>query len=89
MPAIEYFDQEGARRLICPRCGHDWKPIVVNPKMCPRCKKYLDKKKDIKCEWLTPDEKGALCDKCRTGIAVVKHQGAKICVLCLRRKGRL
>ena len=89
MPAIEYFDKEGVRRLICPNCAHDWRPMVSSPKMCPRCKKYLDKKKDIKCSWLTDNDKGSLCDECRADVAVVKHLGKKLCVRCLQKKGRL
>lgn len=32
--------------LKCLRCGHEWRPDVEHPKVCPRCKSYLwDKKR--------------------------------------------
>ena len=36
------------KELKCPRveCGHKWIPRTRDPMTCPRCKTYLDKKKD-------------------------------------------
>lgn len=33
------------RVLRCRLCGHEWEPLVVKPKVCPRCKRY---------DWLEP-----------------------------------
>jgi hypothetical protein len=28
----------------CPFCGHKWTPRVDNPRSCPSCKNYLNKR---------------------------------------------
>jgi len=38
----------------CQRCGYRWRPRVENPKMCPRCKQYLEKP-DL---WAKHEKKG-------------------------------
>ncbi|MFX1293315.1 MAG: hypothetical protein ACFFD2_00455 [Promethearchaeota archaeon] len=34
--------------LVCPKCKHEWVPQNENklPKVCPRCKYYLDRALD-------------------------------------------
>ena len=32
-------------KLKCPFCGHEWTPRAVDPKSCPRCKRYFTKDK--------------------------------------------
>jgi len=27
--------------LKCPKCAHEWTPRVANPRVCPRCRRYL------------------------------------------------
>jgi predicted Zn-ribbon and HTH transcriptional regulator len=29
-----------ANKLKCKCCGHEWRPDVSVPKVCPRCKSY-------------------------------------------------
>ena len=37
-------------QITCEMCGYQWIPRIENPKVCPRCKNFLDakhRKKDI------------------------------------------
>jgi len=87
MPAIEYYDQQELRRLLCDNCGHDWAPKVTSPKQCPQCKTptKLEDTIPTTCQWLSDDEAGSLCDDCGVEVAVVKHEGMKLGVRCLRK----
>lgn len=33
-------------KIKCELCGYEWEPIAVEPKQCPRCKRYDYKKKE-------------------------------------------
>lgn len=30
------------RVLTCEKCGYSWTPMYERPKVCPKCKTYLD-----------------------------------------------
>ena len=30
--------------FTCPKCAHAWTPRLLNPRVCPRCKRYLEQK---------------------------------------------
>ena len=30
--------------MRCPHCDYVWTPRIENPKQCPRCKQYLERK---------------------------------------------
>lgn len=32
------------KKIVCEVCKHEWYPRVPNPKVCPRCKNYLNRK---------------------------------------------
>lgn len=34
--------------MKCPKCGHEWRERVDEPKECPRCKARLDREKKVK-----------------------------------------
>ena len=31
--------------VTCPKCAHGWTPRLPNPRVCPKCKRYLTDQK--------------------------------------------
>lgn len=47
----------------CKHCGYSWKPRVVQPKYCPRCKQNLDRKSVREASSLIQDFLGILAEE--------------------------
>ena len=78
-------------KLLCAQCGYDWisdLPVETLPKQCPRCKTYLQKPMRLNGEWLSLDEEGLQCNQCLRA-AIIKVGGERLCLTCLRKKGRI